>query len=115
MESDNKGNGHSLSSAWSESRHAKEEADRLAEALRRARVEWEDVLRATVKQQPYATLALAAGLGYVIGGGLAPGIVRTAVGTGSRMALGLVLERLFAGPSGDAFSSDSDNFHTTTE
>ena len=104
MESANTGNGKTFDAAWTESRHAKEEADRLAHALRRARVEWEDVLRGTMGQQPYATLAVAAGVGFVLGGGLAPGLVRTLFGTGTRMALGLALERLFTNVGSDAFN-----------
>ena len=37
MESANTGNGKTFDAAWTESRHAKEEADRLAMTLRLAR------------------------------------------------------------------------------
>lgn len=91
-------NGNDLSVAWNESRHAKAEADRLAEALRRARAEWEDLLRHRLKERPYATIAVAVGLGYVVGGGLAPGVIRSVVGIGGRMAAGILMQRLLAAP-----------------
>jgi hypothetical protein len=105
MESANTGNGRSFAAALDESRHAREEIDRLAEALRRARGEWESVLREHVVDQPYTALAVAAGVGFILGGGLAPGLVRTLLGTGTRMGLGLALERLFTNPAAGAFQT----------
>lgn len=87
-------NDASVSSAMSESRHAKEEAEQLAAALRRARTEWEEALRERFRRRPYATLATAAGVGYVLGGGLVPGLLRPLAGAGTRIAFGLLLQSI---------------------
>lgn len=101
------GNGHDLTAALSESHRARMEAERLVEAIRRARVEWQSLLRQRCRQQPYATLAVAVGVGYVVGGGLAPGLIRSLAGAGSRLALGMLMQRLLAVPT-----MDSNQFET---
>lgn len=111
--SDKKADGRDLSSAWSESRQAKAEADRLAEAIRRARVEWEELLRQRLKQRPYATIAAAVGVGYVVGGGLAPHVIRSVVGIGGRMAAGVLMQRLLATPLAGSFSSNGSTLPET--
>jgi hypothetical protein len=90
-----------MSSALSESRQAKEEAQRLAAALRRARVEWEEMLRDRFSRRPYATIATAVGIGYVIGGGLVPGLLRPLAGAGSRIAIAFLLQNVLAGSTMD--------------
>jgi hypothetical protein len=90
-----------MTSAVSESRHAREEAEQLAAALRRARIEWEETLRERFSRRPYATIATAVGVGYVLGGGLVPGLLRPLAAAGGRVALGLLLQRVLAAPSGD--------------
>jgi hypothetical protein len=95
------GNGHAQS-ALSHSRQARAEAEHLAETLRLARGEWEQLLRQQLKERPYAALAVAVGVGYVIGGGLAPRIVHTLASSGSRLALGVLLQRVLATSNLDA-------------
>lgn len=89
----------SMSSAMSESRRAKEEAEQLAAALRRARMEWEGTLRERFRRRPYATLATAVGVGYVVGGGLVPGLLRPLAGAGTRLAFGFLLQSILAEPT----------------
>lgn len=99
------GNGHDeqdAAVALDHSRQAKAEVEHLAETIRLASSEWEAVLRQRFRERPYATLAVAVGVGYVIGGGLAPGLLRSLAGTGSRLALGVALQRLMAGTGLDA-------------
>jgi hypothetical protein len=102
VEKDETGNGEDMAAALTQSRQVKAEAEQLVETLQHARVEWEALLRQEMKHRPYTTLALAAGVGYVIGGGLAPGVVRSLVGTGSRLAIGVLLQRLLATPALDS-------------
>lgn len=44
-------------------------------------------LRREMEEHPYRTLAIAAGLGYVLGGGLFTGFTRRMVGIGARILL----------------------------
>ncbi|MEO8603694.1 MAG: hypothetical protein ABI629_14065 [bacterium] len=64
---------------------------KLAETGQRAVRGWQRYLRQRVDEQPYATVVVAAGLGYVLGGGLPVSLVRIAVGIGSRLAAERVL------------------------
>src|SRR5689334_10934677 len=45
------------------------------------------VAREQLKRQPYVVLAVAAGIGYVLGGGLPRGVVRRLLLLGGRVAL----------------------------
>lgn len=65
----------------------REDLNKLAETARQAMQGWRDLLRERLEQQPYATLAVAAGLGYVLGGGLPTSLLRAVVGFGGRMAI----------------------------
>lgn len=46
--------------------------------------------------QPYATLTVAAGVGYVLGGGVPTAALRMLMGVGGRLAVGHVIARLVA-------------------
>lgn len=59
----------------------------LAGTVRQVTRGWEAVLRDRLEQRPYATLAVAAGVGYVLGGGIPSGLVRLVLGIGSRLAV----------------------------
>jgi ElaB/YqjD/DUF883 family membrane-anchored ribosome-binding protein len=54
----------------------------------------EDLAREWLDVNPYASLAVAAGLGYVLGGGLPHVVIRRAFGIGSRMAVDMMLARV---------------------
>ena len=51
--------------------------------------ELQEALRLGVKESPLLTFAVAGALGYVLGGGLTPGILARLVGFGIRTAVGL--------------------------
>ena len=48
----------------------------FAGSLRNAADEWQRLLRHRLERQPYAVLAIAAGAGYVLGGGLPRGLTK---------------------------------------
>ncbi|HSQ01424.1 MAG TPA: hypothetical protein VL049_29740 [Candidatus Dormibacteraeota bacterium] len=52
------------------------------------------LLRDRLERQPYATLAVAAGVGYVLGGGLPTPLARVLIGVGGRFAVEHVLAQL---------------------
>jgi ElaB/YqjD/DUF883 family membrane-anchored ribosome-binding protein len=52
----------------------------------------EDLVRSRLETQPYATLAVAAGAGFVVGGGLTLGVLGTIVRAGVRAALGTLVQ-----------------------
>jgi len=51
--------------------------------------ELQEALRLGVKESPLLTFAVAGALGYVLGGGLTPGILARLVAVGIRTAVGL--------------------------
>lgn len=55
---------------------------------------WQSLLRDQLERQPYATLAVAAGVGYVLGGGLPTALVRVLIGVGGRLAAERVIAQL---------------------
>lgn len=57
-------------------------------------VEIERSLRTQMQQRPYATLSAAAGIGYVLGGGLASRLTATALGIGARLASAIFAQAL---------------------
>jgi hypothetical protein len=64
----------------------------LVEAATHLTRGWQALVRNRMEQRPYATLAAAAGVGYVLGGGVPTMLMRVLAGIGGRMAV----ERLFA-------------------
>ena len=52
------------------------------------------MVRANVRQAPYASLGIALGLGMIIGGGMWRVLARTLVGTGARFAVAVVVPAL---------------------
>jgi len=69
----------------------------LSHLAQRAGTATRDVERlctATVRAQPFAVVAAAAGIGFVLGGGLQRGLVTLLLGTGVRLAASHVGERL---------------------
>jgi len=75
-------------------------ADVAGAALHAARG-WEMLLRDQLDRQPIATLAVAAGLGYLLGGGLRSGLARTLAGMGARLAAERVMGQLIAPNAGE--------------
>jgi ElaB/YqjD/DUF883 family membrane-anchored ribosome-binding protein len=60
-----------------------------------------------VEQRPYTTVGIAAGLGYLLGGGLANRITGTALGTAYRLALALAARELSSRVSIPGLSGES--------
>jgi hypothetical protein len=77
-----------------QSKRVRADVEGLVSALFEARGEWESQLRDRLKERPYVGLATAAGLGYVLGAGVSPRLVRTVFGLGSRIALAAMMRRL---------------------
>jgi len=65
----------------------------LGEAATHLTRGWQSLVRDRIERRPYATLAAAAGVGYVLGGGLPTTLLRVLVGVGGRIAV----ERFVAG------------------
>jgi len=70
------------------------EARGLASAVEEAFDEIEGYLREQMQQRPYAALAAAAGVGYILGGGLPSRLTGLLVGWGSRIALTMAVQQL---------------------
>ena len=71
----------------------REDVVALAGAVRQAARGWRSLLRERLERQPYATLAVAAGVGYVLGGGVPTLLVRSLIGFGGRLALEQAIAR----------------------
>ncbi len=65
----------------------RDDVTKLREDARQTLQDWEGVVRERLTQQPYATLAIAAGFGYVLGGGLPTFLTRTLLLAGGRLAV----------------------------
>jgi hypothetical protein len=66
----------------------------LAASSQRTVRDWRRYVKQRVEDQPYATVLVAAGFGYVLGGGLPTSLVRVALGIGSRLAAERVLAQV---------------------
>ena len=64
----------------------------------------ESAVREQVTRRPYATLAAATGLGYVLGGGIPVRLSRMMFGVGGRLAFVMLAQQLREGFAG--FQSD---------
>ena len=77
---------------YEHSRQVRAEATELASALTATVSELEGYLREELTQRPYATLGIAAGMGFVLGGGLASPIGRTLIRMAGRAALSRLVQ-----------------------
>lgn len=84
-----------------QSRRVRDDLEGLVSAVAEARSEWEEQLRSRLTERPYVGLAAAAGVGYVLGAGVSPLLLRAAFGLGTRIAFAMVMRRV-AGALGDA-------------
>jgi len=69
----------------------------LATTARQAAEGWEEVLRERIEEQPYAALAIAAGLGYVLGGGLPTSLFRIAIALSGRTLIDSLVSQITPG------------------
>lgn len=82
-------------SSWGSSREQiSHDARALADSLQGAATSIEEALEQQLRQRPYGTLAIAAGAGYLIGGGLATRINRMAFALAGRIFVGIVAREI---------------------
>jgi len=72
------------------------EAHALAAAVQGATNDVERYVTEQVNRRPYGTLGVAAGVGYVLGGGLRSRLTAVLLGTATRVAMALVARELGA-------------------
>lgn len=75
----------------------RQEVSGLTGEIEGALTDLERAVRAQLEERPYATLAAASGLGYVLGGGLPTAASRMLFGIGGRLAILMVAQRFRAG------------------
>ncbi|HEY2774130.1 MAG TPA: hypothetical protein VGK20_08775 [Candidatus Binatia bacterium] len=80
-------------------RQLRGDVESLASHASSARSEVVDFICDYARERPIATVATAAGVGYLLGGGLGSSITRLALGIGSRLAVAVVARELGALPS----------------
>lgn len=78
----------------SSTRRVAADARELADALRSASGDWSRLVQSGMRRNPYAALGVAAGVGYVLGGGLAPSALRLAANAAWRVAAGVALRNV---------------------
>jgi len=72
------------------------DAHALAAAVQEATDDLERYLTEQVEERPYTTLGVAAGLGYVLGGGLRSRLTAVLLGAATRLAMALAARELAA-------------------
>lgn len=72
----------------------------LASTARHAAEGWEEVLRERIEQRPYAALAIAASVGYVLGGGLPTSVFRIAMALAGRALIDSLVSQITPVPGG---------------
>ena len=72
------------------------DAHALAAAVQDATDDLERYLTEQVQQRPYSTLGVAAGVGYVLGGGLSSRLTAVLLGAATRVAMALAARELGA-------------------
>ena len=75
-------------------RHIHHEVHALAAAVQDATNDVERYLTEQVRRRPYGTLGVAAGVGYVLGGGLSSRLTAVLLGTATRVTMALVAREL---------------------
>ena len=72
----------------------------LGDAVRELADGFQSVARDQLRRQPYVAIAIAAGVGYVLGGGLPRGIIRGLLTLGGRVMLESTVANLAASATG---------------
>jgi hypothetical protein len=83
-----------------QSKRVRQDVVALAGTMREVTHGWEALLRQRLERQPYTTLAVVAGVGYVLGGGLPTGLLRILFGVGGRFAFEQALAKFVTGGAG---------------
>ena len=95
---------HETRSLADHGRQIQHDAHVLAAAVQDATAGLEGYLTEQVTRRPYTTLGVAAGIGYVLGGGLSSRLTAVVLGAATRLALALAARELGARivPNGSA-------------
>ena len=72
------------------------QSDVFRDGMKVVREELASSLRDQLERRPYVTLGAAAGIGYVLGGGVPKFVVRLAAGIGLRFAAYEIVKEVFA-------------------
>jgi hypothetical protein len=80
-------------------REINQDAHALAAAVQDATSSLQGYLTAQVQSRPYVTLGVAAGVGYVLGGGLGSRLTGALLGVATRVALAVAARELGGPPS----------------
>lgn len=81
----------------SKGQRVRQEVNGLTAELEGALGDVERIVREQLERRPYATLAAASGVGWVLGGGIPVVLSRMLFGMGGRLALLVLAERLREG------------------
>jgi len=81
-------------SAGDHARQIRHDATTLAEEVRRTAASLEVFLGDRMRRRPYTTLSVAAGVGYVLGGGLATRFTIVMLGVATRVATALAIREI---------------------
>ena len=87
------GTSHTFRELYEQGRETREHLDELSTAARQVMESGSALLRERMQQTPYTTVAAAAGVGFILGGGLSPAIVRLLLVMGGRVAFEMLLHR----------------------
>jgi hypothetical protein len=85
---------HNSRSLGDHGRDIQHDAKALAAAVRDATDSVQRCLTAQVEQRPFSTLGVAAGVGYVLGGGLRSRLTVVLLGAATRVATALIAREL---------------------
>lgn len=92
-------------------RQINQDAHALAAAVQDATSGVEGYLTERVQSRPFVTLGVAAGIGYVLGGGLRPRLTSALLGAATRVALAVaareLVDRLSPAPSPSVHAKSS--------
>ena len=81
-------------SAGDHARQIRHDATTLAEEVRRTAASLEVFLGDRMRRRPYTTLSVAAGVGYVLGGGLATRFTVVLLGVATRLATAVAMREV---------------------
>jgi hypothetical protein len=96
----NGGEGPSARELLQQSQRVREDLIALAGAAGHVARGWQALVRAQLDRQPYTTLAVATGVGYVLGGGVPTAVVRALAGLAGRLAVERAIARFVVARSG---------------
>ena len=90
-------------------RHIHHDAATLAAEVRGTTADLERYLTDQVQRRPYSTLGVAAGIGYILGGGLRSRLTAVLLSTATRVAMALVARELGTRLSPEAAAAAQNN------